>query len=234
MSAHPSLSSRRLRIAVDGPASSGKGTVARAVARSLGYAYIDTGAMYRVVGLRALSVGLSLQDGPAVGRLAESLSLSFSWNGSVLRVEEGGEDLSSEIRHEQVGQAASDVAVLPEVRGALLGLQRRLAEPGGVVLDGRDIGTVVLPDADLKVYLDARAAVRARRRHAELATRGTHVSYDSVLNDIVARDAQDSGRAHAPLRPAHDAVHIDSSDATPAEVCARILQLVDDIHATAP
>ena len=223
----------RLSIAIDGPASSGKGTVARMVARACGLAYVDTGAMYRSVGLRALRLGLSTTDGPAVGRLAASLNFTFSWDGAQLRVEVDGEDLTRAIRTESVGQAASDVAVCPEVRAALLELQRRLAR-SGAVLDGRDIGTVVLPDADLKVYLDASAEIRATRRHQELAARGDHRPLADVLRDIVARDAQDSGRAHAPLRAAEDAVRIDSTHRTPDQVVAEILDLVDGIRQVSP
>lgn len=225
--------SSALSIAIDGPASSGKGTVARMVARALGLAYVDTGAMYRSVGLRALRQGVSTSDGPAVGRLAASLAFAFSWDGAKLRVEVDGEDLTTAIRTEVVGQAASDVAVCPEVRAALLDLQRGLAR-SGAVLDGRDIGTVVLPDADLKVYLDASAEIRAMRRHQELAARGDHRPLADVLRDIVARDAQDSGRAHAPLRAAEDAVRLDSSHRTPEQVVAEILALVDGIRQVSP
>ena len=216
---------RALSIAVDGPASSGKGTVARHVARELGLSYVDTGAMYRSVGLRALRAGLPLSDGPRVGRLASALKFDFSWDRTHLRVSVDGEDLTTAIREEAIGQAASDVAVLPEVRQALLGLQRELAKRGAV-LDGRDIGTVVLPDADLKIYLDASPEVRAQRRRDELAARGDVREYADVLADIRARDAQDSGRAHAPLRAADDAVRIDSTHAAPPQVVAEIIELV--------
>lgn len=221
-----------LSIAIDGPASSGKGTVARKVAQSLDLAYVDTGAMYRSVGLRALQAGMSTHDGAGVGALAAALSFAFTWDGALLRVEVDGEDLTHTIRTEEVGRAASDVAVLPQVRAALLDLQRDLAR-AGAVMDGRDIGTVVLPEADLKVYLDASPEVRAQRRQAELAARGDVRPLSAVLDDILARDAQDSGRAHAPLRAAHDAVRIDSTVRTPDEVVAEILRLVDGIRAEA-
>jgi len=220
-----STPARTLSIAIDGPASSGKGTVARQVARALGLSYVDTGAMYRAVGLRALRAGLPLENGAQVGRLAETLHFDFRWDHTLLRVKVDGEDLTEAIREEAIGQAASDVAVLPEVRQALLELQRGLAARGAV-MDGRDIGTVVLPHADLKVYLDATAEVRAQRRRDELAARGDVRDLSDVLADIKARDAQDSGRAHAPLRAADDAIRIDSTHAAPDEVVAQILGLV--------
>jgi len=220
---------RTLSIAIDGPASSGKGTVARQVARALGLSYVDTGAMYRAVGLRALRAGLFLKDGPGVGGLAQTLHFDFTWDQTKLRIAVDGEDLTEAIRNEEIGRAASDVAVLPQVRHALLSLQRGLAARGAV-MDGRDIGTVVLPDADLKVYLDASPEVRAQRRCNELAGRGDIRRLADVLSDIHARDAQDSGRVHAPLRAADDAVHIDSTHLAPQEVVAQILDLARAIH----
>ena len=223
------MTPRPLSIAIDGPASSGKGTVARKVARLLGLAYVDTGAMYRAVGLRAIRAGLSTTDGPAVGALAAQLAFRFGWDGSLLRVEVDGEDLTTQIRTEEAGQAASDVAVLAAVRAALLDLQRAQAS-AGAVMDGRDIGTVVLPSADLKVYLDAAPRVRAARRRDELAARGDVRTLESVLADIVARDAQDSGREHAPLCAAEDAVRLDSTHLTPDEVVAEIVRLAGEIR----
>ncbi len=230
-SAHNAVSLRPLAIALDGPASSGKGTVARIVAQRLGYAYVDTGAMYRAVGLFTLRKGLSPKDNAAVGALAERMAFCFRWNGERLHLEVDGEDLTDAIRTEEVGRAASDVAVLPRVRSALLHRQRELAG-GGAVLDGRDIGTVVLPNADLKIFLDAKPAVRAQRRHAELAGRGDDRPLDIVLADIIQRDAQDAGRSHAPLRCADDAMVIDSSHVSVPEVVQMILDAVARIHAS--
>ncbi|HMV67426.1 MAG TPA: (d)CMP kinase, partial [Myxococcota bacterium] len=161
-----------ITIAVDGPASSGKGTVARAVARALGYAYVDTGAMYRSVALVASRRGVGWDDEPALADLAAGLSFRFGWDGARLRVEVDGEDVTAAIRADTFGTGASRVSRLPRVRAALLDLQRALGAAGGVVMDGRDIGTVVLPAADLKVYLDADVHERARRRHAEIVGRG--------------------------------------------------------------
>ncbi len=217
--------SRGICIAIDGPASSGKGTVARAVARDLGYAYVDTGAMYRAVGLLALERGVRLDDAAALGELATRLRFQFTWAGDRLQIAVGDRDVTRRIRSERVGNAASAVAVVPAVRAALLDLQRQLGVGGGVVMDGRDIGTVILPDAELKVYLDASVDERARRRHAELSARGEGVTLDTVRAELVARDAQDSGRAVAPLRAAEDAVTVDSTALSPRQVVARVVAL---------
>ena len=223
---------RRITIAIDGPAASGKGTAARSLAAAIGYAYIDTGAMYRSVALAALRAGLSVRDNEAVGALARTLDIGFSWQDGQLRVRLGDEDVSTAIRDEAVGAGASAVATLPEVRAALLDQQRALGKAGGVVMDGRDIGTVVLPDADLKVFLDARLAERARRRHEELMGRGKAVTLEEVQADIAARDAQDRGRSTAPLCAAADAVVLDSTDLSPHEVVERVLALVKEQSAS--
>ena len=214
-----------LTIAIDGPASSGKGTVARLVARDLGYAYIDTGAMYRAVALVALERGVPLSDGPAVAAQVSGLDFRFSWDGTALRLALGDRDVTTAIRAEDVGRGASDVAVHPAVRAALLDRQRALARSGGVVMDGRDIGTVVLPDAQIKIFLDAAPDERARRRHRELVARGVPSDYDTVLREIIARDVQDSTRAAAPLKPAPDAHRLDSTDHTADSMAARIVRM---------
>ncbi len=212
-------------IAIDGPASSGKGTVARAVARGLGFSYVDTGAMYRAVALEAARRGLDLGDGEALGRLARGLDLDFRWGGEGLTVLLGGRDVSEALRGEAAGQGASAVAVHPPVRAALLELQRGLARGGDVVMDGRDIGTVVLPEAALKVYLDAALDERARRRHRELAQRGVHTSYELVYRELAERDARDMGRAAAPLRAAGDAVVLDTTALSAGEAAEQIIEL---------
>ncbi|MEC7946670.1 MAG: (d)CMP kinase [Myxococcota bacterium] len=220
-------------IAIDGPASSGKGTVARRVAKALGYAYVDTGAMYRSVALVALERGVPLEDGLGLGALAASLRFGFAWSLEGLRVIVDGRDVSSRIRAEAVGQAASAVATRPEVRSALLALQRELGAAGGVVMDGRDIGTVILPAAELKVYLDASVDERARRRHAELCARGVDVRYGAVRAELHQRDAQDKQRDVAPLRRAEDAVLIDSTGLEADAVVRAVLQLAHERGAVA-
>lgn len=222
------MSRRDLAIAVDGPGSSGKGTVARKVAKALGYAYVDTGAMYRAVAVVARERGLDLDDAEGVAELARRLGFAFGWDGETLGVRVDGVDRTSDIRGAAVGLDASRVSRHPPVRDALLGLQRELAAAGGVVMDGRDIGTVVLPDADLKVFLDASLDERARRRHDELRQRGEAVSVDDVRRDLATRDKQDRERPVAPLRPADDAVILDSTGSSVEEVVATVLRHVTD------
>lgn len=217
-----------LTIAVDGPAASGKGTVARGVARALGYQYVDTGSMYRAVALMARRAALSWDDEAGLTALTRRLRFGFRWDGDALGVTVDGEDVTRAIRADDIGLGASRVSTHPGVRSALLGLQRDLAREGGVVMDGRDIGTVVLPDADLKVFLDASLEERARRRYEELRLRGERVSPDDVRRALADRDRQDTERATAPLRPADDAVHVDSTAATIDEVVATILLTVGE------
>lgn len=187
-------------IAVDGPAAAGKGTIARALARHFGYHFLDTGSLYRMVGLAVLRAGGDPGDKAAAIKAAQALNPDQFHDG--------------DLRSEEVGSAASIVAVIPEVRAALLDFQRAFArKPPGAVLDGRDIGTVVCPDADVKLYITASAYVRALRRQAELRA----ASYDDVLADILARDARDQNRATAPLLAAEDAVIIDTSEMTVEE-----------------
>ena len=212
-------------IAIDGPASSGKGTVARLVAKELEYAYIDTGSMYRSVALLARRHGIPWEDEETLAELAESLDFQFSFRDGAFKVVVNGEDLSQRIRTEVVGQGASSVAVQPMVRAALLGVQRGLAQREGVVLDGRDIGTVVLPDAPLKVFMDADLVVRAQRRHTELIARGIEKTVSQVQQELAARDHQDSSRATAPLKQAADAVYLDTTALTPETVAWRIVAL---------
>lgn len=214
-----------IAIAVDGPGSSGKGTVARGVARVMGYQYVDTGSMYRSVALLSHERGIPWTDGPAVAHLARGLQFRFHWDGDVLRILVDGRDLTSLIRQDSVGSGASDVSIHGEVRQALLELQRKLGHQGGVVMDGRDIGTVVLPDADLKVYLDADLDERARRRHEELLRRGDLTSFHEVRDALEARDRQDRERAVAPLRQAPDAVYLDTSTLTIREATDLVLEL---------
>lgn len=219
----------RINIAIDGPASSGKGTVARMVAAALGYAYIDTGAMYRAVALVSAERGVALSDGGRVAEVANSLDFRFSWDGGRLLLAVDGRDLTDLIRAEAVGRGASDVAVHAPVRAALLERQRRLAADGGVVMDGRDIGTVVLPDAALKVFLDASSEERARRRTLDLIARQAPADYDTILREIRARDLQDSTRAAAPLRAAPDARIVDSTHLSAVEVAGEVVAMAREI-----
>lgn len=214
-------------IAIDGPAGAGKSTVARRLAERLGYVLIDTGALYRAVALAAEERGVSWDDGPALGQLASGLDLAFGV------VKEGrpplildGEDRSADIRTPDISQGASKVSAHPPVREALLGVQRRMGEAGGVVLEGRDIGTVVFPDAPVKVFLTASNAARAQRRHEELVSRGVASDLAAVREEMEERDARDSSRDVAPLKPADDAVVVDSTELDLDGVVARLLEIV--------
>ena len=197
-------------IAVDGPAASGKGTVAAAVASALGFRYLDSGAFYRLIALRALERGAMLDDAAAVAPLAIELDAVF--RAGEIRLD--GRDVTQAIRSEAVSAAASHVAVHPAVRAAVLAGQRSFLRPPGLVADGRDMGTVVFPDARLKVFITASAEERARRRYKQLIAKGNSVTLESLLCDIRERDARDAGRATAPLKPAADAVILDTTDLT--------------------
>jgi len=198
-----------LVVAVDGPAGAGKSTASRALARRLAFTHVDTGAMYRAVGVLARERGIDLDDDEALGLLVGGLSFELGEGGERLLV--GGRDLSTAIRQAEAGELASRVAVRPVVRTRLVPLQRALAAPGGVVMEGRDIGTVVFPDAPAKLYLTAAPAERARRRAVELRTRGEAVDEAALARKLAERDRRDSQRAHSPLRPAEDAVVLDTT-----------------------
>jgi cytidylate kinase len=212
--------SRRLVIAIDGPSGAGKSTVARRVAQSLGYHFLDSGALYRAVALAALRAGVAPEDKHALARLLGSLSVKLGEGGSVLL---GGKDVAGEIRTEKVSQAASKFSSLPEVRAALIGLQRDAARAPGTVAEGRDIGTVVFPDAELKVFLDADPEERATRRALELKARDAAIDVEKVKAEMVERDRRDRTRAVAPLKAASDAVIVDSTRLTIDEVVGRIV-----------
>lgn len=214
-------------IAIDGPAGAGKSTAALRLANALGYVLVDTGALYRAVALAAREREVAWSDGPALGALASTLSLRFEpveGGRPRLWVEEA--DRSEDIRRPEISQGASIVSKHPEVRDALLGLQRRLGRSGGVVLEGRDIGTVVFPDAEVKVFLTASVEARTERRVAELHRRGNEADYEAVLAEIRERDERDSTREVAPLKAAEDAKVVDSSNLTLDEVVAHLVSLV--------
>lgn len=217
-------------IAIDGPAASGKSTVGALLARRLGYTYFDTGVLYRAVTRAALDRGVPLQDEAAVSEVAQALDIDVLPpavdDGRQYTVLVDGEDVTWAIRSPDVERDVSVVSAYPGVRSAMLAQQRRIAERGHIVMVGRDIGTVVLPRADLKVYLDAPAEERARRRWLEERARGGRRSYDDLLADVRRRDAIDSTRQVAPLRPADDAVIIDTSDLAIEDVVIRVLELV--------
>ena len=200
-------------IAIDGPAGAGKSTVARAAAEALGAMYLDTGAMYRTVGLYFLRENL-LEDREEIARRADGLNVSVQFEGGVQRMLLGGEDVTEAIRTPEASMAASAVGAVPEVRAYLVRLQQETARGISIVMDGRDIGTKVLPDATLKIYLTATAEVRALRRYAELRGKGEAPAYHCVLDDLVERDYNDMHRAASPLQRAEDAQLLDTSNLT--------------------
>jgi len=212
-------------IAIDGPAGSGKSTVARLVARQLGYVYLDTGAMYRTVAYLALKDGVALDDAASLSALTRSAHIGFTPDG---KVEAREEDVTEEIRRPSVSAAVSEVSAHERVRELLVEEQRRLATGADVVMEGRDIGTVVFPDARLKVFLTARPDVRAERRRKELVAKGEHTTLAETQAAIEARDEYDSSRAVAPLVKAADAVEIDTSEMTIDQVVAAVARLVRD------
>lgn len=200
-------------IAFDGPSGAGKSSLAKRVAAEFGFIYVDTGAIYRTVGLAAYRAGIDRKDENAVAALLPKLDIKMGYNDEgEQRMFLNGEDVSTQIRMPEISICASDVAALPSVRAFLLGLQRKTAEENNVIMDGRDIGTVVLPDADLKVFLTASAEARANRRLLELTAKGVNAGYDDVLRDIMYRDEQDSARASAPLKQAEDAILADTTE----------------------
>ncbi len=211
-------------VAIDGPAGAGKSTLARRLAQRLGFLYVDTGAIYRTVGLYTLRNRLAPE---AVVPMLEKLDIRMEYDsGGVQRMRLNGEDVSEAIRVHEVSQRASQVAALPEVRAFLLDFQRRQAREHSVVMDGRDIGTVVLPDADVKIFLTASPEVRAKRRLLELEQRGQPAQYEQILQDIQDRDRQDRNRAAAPLRQAEDAVLLDTSGLDLEQSLTQMLEIV--------
>ncbi|RPH68579.1 MAG: (d)CMP kinase [Myxococcaceae bacterium] len=219
---------RPLIVAIDGPAGAGKSTVSKLLARRLGLSFVDTGALYRTVALSARRQGIATEDDAGLAALLGRIRISFRATGEENRVFLDGEDVSAEIRTPEISLLASAVSARRVVREGLLGLQRRLAleAPVGAVLEGRDIGTVVFPDADLKFFLEASPDVRARRRYEELFQKGSESTLDAVLSDQTKRDRDDSSRAVAPLKAAEDAIRVDSSSLPLSEVVQRLERVI--------
>ena len=218
----------RISIAIDGPGGAGKSTVAKALAGKYGFAYVDTGAIYRTIGLAVLRAGASPTDEDQVEPVLRSSSVDLDYDETGLQhMLLNGEDVSREIRLPEISSYASKVSAHPAVRAALLELQREQARRRSVVMDGRDIGTVVLPDATLKIFLTASPEVRAQRRYNELKQRGTPQPYEEVFREMQERDLRDTTRAAAPLKPAPDAVTVDTSELSFEEVITELSRLVE-------
>lgn len=216
-------------IAIDGPSGAGKSTMAKRLAKNLGFLYVDTGAIYRTVGLSALRQGVSPGDAPAVLALLPALTITTDYASDGLQhMYLNGEDVTEAIRQHEVSDAASQVSAIPGVRDYLLDMQRRFARENNVVMDGRDIGTVVLPEARVKIFLTAQPEARARRRFDELTKRGQQAVYEQVLQDVIDRDYRDSHRSTAPLKQAEDAVEVDTTHLSLEESLERLFQLVKE------
>lgn len=216
-------------IAIDGPSGAGKSTMAKRLARELGFLYVDTGAIYRTLGLFALRNGASADDWAQVEPLLPQVTIHMDYGADGLQhMYLGEEDVTGAIRTQEVSDAASKISAIPEVRAFLMDMQRNMAKSHSVVMDGRDIGTVVLPGADVKIFLTASAQERARRRCAELQERGTAVDFETVLSDIMERDARDSGRAAAPLKQAEGAVLVDTTGNSLEESFQVLLRTVQE------
>lgn len=218
-----------INVAIDGPAGAGKSTISRAAAKELGFIYIDTGALYRTVGLNALRKGADVNDRESViATLTDDLKVELRFIDGEQRMFLNDEDVSDKIRTPEVSSAASITSAVPEVRKYLFDLQKNLAKTNNCIMDGRDIGTVVLPDAKVKIFLTASPEARAERRYKELIEKGMDVKYDDVLADMIKRDYDDSHRAIAPLKQADDAVLADTSDKTLEESIALIIKIIKD------
>ncbi len=218
--------SQKIKVAVDGPSGSGKSTLAKKIAGELGLVYVDTGALYRAVGLYAARAGVDPAVSSQVTALLPQIQLSLGYTKEGQRVVLNGEDVSAQIRTSQAAVYASKVSAIPAVRKFLLEIQKKMASEGNVVMDGRDIGTVIMPDADVKLFLEASPAQRAHRRYLELQAKGERVTEEEVLDAVLQRDRADSTREIAPAVPAEDAIFIDNSQLDAEQTLSRALEII--------
>ena len=217
-----------MNVAIDGPSGAGKSTVAKALAKKFGFFYLDTGALYRAVGLYFARGKIDSRDKDEIVMRLPEINISFAYIDGDQRVFLNGEDVSEQIRTPLASKYASDVSAVAEVRAALLDIQRGMAEKHDVIMDGRDIGTVILPDARIKIFLTASTKARAERRYSELKEKGQNVSFQEVLHDMEERDKNDSDRAFAPLKAAPDAIIIDTSDLTLEQSIEKMSKLIEE------
>lgn len=215
-----------INVAIDGPAGAGKSTIARTAAKNLGYIYVDTGALYRAVGVYSLRHGFDTKNADTVAATLSDIQVELKFLGDIQHVFLNGEDVSEEIRTPDASMAASDVSAVPAVRQFLFDLQRDIAKANDCIMDGRDIGTVVLPDAQVKIFLTASPEARAMRRYKELQEKGAGDTYEAVLADLKQRDYNDSHRATAPLKPAEDSVLVDTTALTLQESVQKVISVI--------
>ncbi len=217
-----------MNIAIDGPGGSGKSVLAKNIARKLGLVYVDTGALYRTVGLNAYRMGIAKDDSKAIIGSLSDITVQMRYENGAQRVFLSGEDVTDFIRTPEISMYASAVSAVPEVRAFLNDIQADMVRRGGVVMDGRDIGTVIMPNADVKIFLFAAPENRAKRRYLELLERGQNVKYEDVLSDIMERDTADSTRETAPAIPAEDAVMLDNSEFEPEDTFAAAVRIINE------
>ena len=217
-----------INVAIDGPAGAGKSTIARAAAQKLGYIYVDTGALYRAVGVYCLRKGIVTTDAEGVGAILNEIAVELKFIDGVQHVFLNGDDVSTEIRLPEASMASSNVSAIPSVRAFLFDLQRDIAAKNNCIMDGRDIGTVVLPNAQVKIFLTADDTERAMRRYKELQEKGSTVTYQEVLDDLRVRDYNDSHREIAPLKPAEDSVIVNTTNYTLEESIDKIVKTVEE------
>lgn len=222
------MEDKRFIIAIDGPTGAGKSTVGKALAKRLGYLYIDTGAMYRAIALKVKERGIAPEDERSLSRLVSSIQISFETAGEERHILCNGKDVTHAIRSPEISRLASDISKNRVVRDALVSMQRGFGKDGGVVLDGRDIGTIVFPDADVKFYLDADPEERGRRRYRELSEKGVSVDFKETLRGVIERDRNDMSRSISPLKKAEDAILIDSTCRSVEEVVGEMARIVDE------
>jgi len=219
---------KKLTIAIDGPSGAGKSTVAKSLAKRLGYVYIDTGAMYRSVALRAKEKGISPEDKLALSQLASSLRITFVTDGEQTHVLCDGKDVTEAIRTPEISRLASTISKQKELREVLVQMQREMGREGGVILEGRDIGTVVFPDAEVKFYLDAVGEERVKRRYHEMIEKGMKVDFKETQEELMQRDHHDMHRDHSPLKKAEDAMFIDTTHWSVKEVVAKMVRIIKE------
>ena len=220
---------RKLIIAIDGPSGSGKSTVSRILAKRLDYTYLDTGAMYRAVALSAAEKNVDIDDEKSLRKLCSEIDISVDTTNGSFMISLDGKDVTEAIRSPNISLLASSISAKKTIRDTMLRLQRKIGERGGIVMEGRDIGTVVFPDADIKFYLYASAEERGKRRYTELKAKGEKVTLKHITSEIVKRDRNDSSREYAPLKPAKDAIHIDSTSNTVEEVVERLSEIINRV-----